>query len=83
MFIVQMAAKLCTEAGSEAPAVEAKREEIGAKYAALQQDIQVTLFCKKKLTTFLSHHFEEVLLLIQTGLQGKTLRGRCNARIPT
>ena len=42
-----MAAKLCTEAGSEAPAVEAKREEIGAKYAALQQDIQVTLFCKK------------------------------------
>ena len=45
---VQMAAKLCTEAGSEAPAVEAKREEIGAKYAALQQDIQVTLFCKKK-----------------------------------
>ena len=36
-----MAAKLCTEAGSEAPAVEAKREEIGGKYAALQQDIQV------------------------------------------
>ena len=39
-----MAAKLCTEAGSEAPAVEAKREEIGGKYAALQQDIQVGLF---------------------------------------
>ena len=53
-----MAAKLCTEAGSEAPAVEAKREEIGAKYAALQQDIQVTLFCKK-LTTL----FSEVLVL--------------------
>ena len=53
LFIVQMAAKLCTEAGSEAPAVEAKREEIGAKYAALQQDIQVTLFFKKKSPHFL------------------------------
>ena len=49
-----MAAKLCTEAGSEAPAVEAKREEIGAKYAALQQDIQVTLLCKKKVATLSS-----------------------------
>ena len=38
-----MAAKLCTEAGSEAPAVEAKRKEIGGKYSALQQDIQVGL----------------------------------------
>ena len=42
-FDIQMAAKLCTEAGSEAPAVEAKREEIGGKYSALQQDIQVGL----------------------------------------
>ena len=53
IVFVQIAAKLCTEAGSEAPAVEAKREEIGAKYAALQQDIQVTLFCKKK-----THHIK-------------------------
>ena len=35
-----MAAKLCAEAGSEAPAVEAKREEIGNKYSALQQEIR-------------------------------------------
>ena len=49
-----MAAKLCTEAGSEAPAVEAKREEIGAKYAALQQDIQVTPILQKKLITLSS-----------------------------
>ena len=51
---VQMAASLCTEAGSEAPAVEAKLEEIRAKYTALQQDIQVTLFCKKK-----THHISK------------------------
>ena len=75
-----MAAKLCTEAGSEAPAVEAKREEIGAKYAALQQDIQVTLFCKK-LTTLFSE--VPVANVLQTGVQSKTRRGRCHACVPT
>merc|ERR1719228_1695946 len=38
--IFQMAAKLCTEAGTEAQAVEAKRDEISSKYTALQKNIQ-------------------------------------------
>ena len=38
--IFQMAGKLCAEAGSEAPAVEAKRAEIESMYSALHEDLQ-------------------------------------------
>ena len=71
---IQMAAKLCSEAGSEAPAVESKRKEIGGKYAALQQDIQVASMDPP--------FFEIGFNSLQTGVQSKTCRGRSNARVP-
>ena len=70
--IFQMAAKLCSEAGSEAPAVEAKRAEIGSKYSALQQDIQV------KLQLCLC----PVLTPPPPGVQEQAGRGGGHARLP-
>ena len=76
--IYQMADKLCSEAGSEAPIIEAKKKEIGVKYRGLQEQFSVAvagnMHAFQRDTDETQARIKEKLLIIDTADMGKDLK---------